>query len=101
MKHCTTIQQTMRLIELGYAKPKSIFSVATDTVIYTLTDLLQLLPKETNSEGCRWPFTLEYDHRYERWIASFHPFSENGIAHEAIDAVYNLLVNLKKEKHDE
>ena len=98
MKHSTTNDQTMKLIELGYRKPHSAFSVANDDVTYTLTDLLMLIPKETISEGCRWPFTLEYDHRYERWIASFHPFSENGIAHEAIDAVYNLLVKQKERE---
>ena len=114
MKQHTTPEQTAKLIELGFEKPKSIggykpkFSVEyegeqvlrvdvsedTDSPIYAyyIGELIEMLPKIVDD------FTLWIgrDERSNQWFVKYHP--RTLVAdEELIDALYAMVVKLKEE----
>ena len=102
MKQYTSTEQTAKLIELGFEKPKSIIDVwAHETDIdmeyeyefaYSIGELIEMLPTIVNN------FTLWIgrDERSNQWFVKYHPRTLV-VDEELIDALYDMLVRLKEE----
>ena len=108
MRQYTTPEQTAKLIELGFEKPKSVLlyaqSVDCDNNYgwrgevkqngnYSIGELIEMLPPRIG----RWELDIFHDYAFERWVICFHPQYHVGVAHELADALYNLIVKLKEE----
>ena len=89
MKMYTTPEQTAKLIELGFEKPKTKlpFEVANDELGYTYSigELIEMLPECTIVSMKTWHI-VQYDKE--------HYYGRN----ELIDALYFLIVELKENK---
>lgn len=123
MKQFTTKQQTDRLIELGYPKPNSIKSAKMGFFMgtkipciekefaYSIGELVELLPKiisdeiwwgkDKGEEGI-WGLRIDtagteygWDISYERDDSAY--LYREGRS-ELIDALYDMMVNLKERK---
>ena len=113
MKTQLTAEESAKLIELGVSPERvseSKSSVAygngargimkvPEMPIFTLADILDILPKEINSFGI--PARLQmYNHPAEYWIASYVTYDGGTLTYqnpcsaekELIDALYSLLV---------
>lgn len=97
MKQYTTTEQTVKLIELGFEKPKS--EVKTEQAgdyawynpAYSIDELIEMLPE----------FSCIYDltnmHTMKRCWYVGHVSTLNVSADELIDALYDMIVKLKEE----
>lgn len=104
MRQYTTPQQSARLIELGFARPKMaapklewengepIFLPQ-----YTIGELIEMMPPRTLSGGFDWDLNINHDYKFERWLCFFNPETQIGVATELVDALYNLITKLKGE----
>ena len=114
MKLYTNKDQTAKLIELGFEKPKSISGyyqrgpyeydaenntkmvVYDDTqypiYAYSIGELIEMLPRRVGE----WYLEIACDYKFERWLCFLNPETQYGIATELVDALYNLLTNLKE-----
>ena len=103
MQQYTTPDQTAKLIELGFEKPKSkvLFEVGNDELGYTYSigELIEMLPTAIEiGDG----YALSIYHNRAEWMVSY---DDNGVylpiystdKDELIDALYNLCVKLKDE----
>lgn len=100
MKQYTSEQQTAKLIELGFGKPKSVSQLTMDEDMqivphfaYSIGDLIDVLPIRVNG----WEFDISHDFHFERWVCHFDPTKHYGAATNLIDALYILVVKLKEE----
>lgn len=108
MKQFTTPEQTAKLIELGFEKPKIVLlyaqSVDCDNNYgwkgeakhnygYTIGELIEMLPQRIG----RWDLDIFHDYAFERWVICFNPEDHVGVAHELADVLYNLIVKLKEQ----
>lgn len=105
MKTKLTIEQSNRLIELGVSR-----DIASETEIYdepwhrayyavfTVTDLLAILPKALRKEGLAYHYelTIKWDEDCHTWRALYDAIGDNiggtCAAPELIDALYSLAV---------
>ena len=98
MKQYTTPEQTAKLIELGFDKPKSkvLFEVGNDELGYTYSigELIDMLPTiideysvKVISGGGTW--SVHYKRIFESRYDTF--------AKDLIDALYDMIVKLKAE----
>ena len=100
MKQYTTPDQTAKLIELGIEKPSSIASVEPIYGIggisvakaYTIGELIEMLPPRYNHEDLE----INRDWRFERWVV-FYRGDDMTAATELVDALYDMVVELKEE----
>lgn len=106
MKQYTTSDQTAKLIELGFEKPKSkvSFEVGNDELGYTYSigELIEMLPTKIEAE-----VTDEYDSETaylnieEGWAVSYTngwcTVEKYTRATELIDALYDMIIKLKEE----
>ena len=100
MKQYTTPEQTAKLIELGFEKPKMaapalkwVDGEPTFEPQYTIGELIEMLPTIVDD------FTLWIgrDERSNQWFVKYHP--RTLVAdEELIDALYDMIVKLKEEK---
>jgi hypothetical protein len=97
MKQYTTPEQTAKLIELGFEKPRIDAGVTKwegyepiCTGSYTLGELIEMLPPKVGE----WNLSIERYWETERWCVSYacDCFS---MTTELIDALYNMIVKLK------
>lgn len=99
MRQYTTPGQTAKLIELGFEKPKSEVEAeqAGDNVwsnpAYSIGELIEMLPKRVGV----WDLEIACDCKFGRWLCFLNPDTQCGIATELVDALYNLLIQLKEE----
>ncbi len=122
MKTELTIEQSQRLIELGVDANKASKEIATTISeqeysdpcrpIFTLADLLGILPKEIEVESrdgdiddawlfLVWDTNGDYADNHE-WLAAYtagFTYIANKHAPELIDATYSLLIWLIENKH--
>ncbi len=103
MKQYTTPEQTAKLIELGFEKPKSIrypqneeevdWVDSTDFLIsdYSIGELIEMLPVFSNI------YDLTDMNTMERCWCVGHVSTLNVSADELIDALYDMIVKLKEE----
>ncbi len=111
MKQYTTPEQTVKLIELGYDRPK--FEIETQlcnikgeplraaTIVgdYSIGELIEMLPKVTEDEDCEY-VTLQIYFDLFNWIVEYTGvdvilYATSSI--ELIDALYDMIVRLKEE----
>ena len=91
-----TDAQPARLIEMGFPAPKSVskLSLDMDTIpsfAYSIGELIEMLPKFSNI------YDLTNLHTMKRYWYVGHISTLNVCADELIDALYNMIVNLKEE----
>lgn len=100
MKQYTTPEQTAKLIELGFEKPKTIVDKYYDFDAedykevnhYSIGELIGMLPPRYNGED----LTIWRDWRFERWLVGYR--GDDAIpATELIYALYDMVVKLKEE----
>ena len=108
MKTQLTVEESDKLIKLGVdAKLASKHTLGTSAdipnvyrkvdggkPIFTLSDLLSILPKEINGSD----LGMEYDSEFQQWWAGYNAVSLEP-AHELIDALYQLLIWVLKNNH--
>lgn len=100
MKQYTTPEQTAKLIELRFEKPKMaapalkwVDGEPTFEPQYTIGELIEMLPTIVDD------FTLWIgrDERSNQWFVKYHP--RTLVAdEELIDALYDMIVKLKEEE---
>ena len=105
MKQYTTPDQTAKLIELGFAEPKTKlpFEVANDELGYTYSigELIEMLPQTINVF-----YDLSIMSSHKGWWVLYGMIGDGdmwSIKHEIyrnelIDALYEMLVKLKEEE---
>lgn len=104
MKQYTTPEQTAKLIELGFEKPKNRlvkqrFDRSTSSWIvvgeegdYSIGELIEMLPKSYDSEG----LLIEYHYMADVWIVRY-PTKILIHKEELVNALYEMAVKLKEE----
>lgn len=105
MKQYTTPDQTAKLIELGFEKPKMAAPVLkwvdgepTFVPQYTIGELIEMLPKSVWTDDNNWPLMISvcvYDSDIP-WSVSYI-YSDGFMNIELIDALYDMVVKLKEE----
>lgn len=103
MKQYTTPEQTAKLIELGFEKPKMaapalkwVDGEPTFEPQYTIGELIEILPESASQR-------LRYVATKRAWIVDVDVLGKDGKCHrgiyyaELIDALYNMVVKLKEE----
>lgn len=105
MKQYTTPEQTAKLIELGFPRPKfeietqmcnvkgQPLRVATIVGDYSIGELIEMLPTIVDY------FTLWIgrDERSNQWFVKYHPRTLV-VDEELVDALYDMCVKLKEEE---
>ncbi len=127
-KQVLSIEQMQRLQELGVDTSKAgmcwlTFNGDTTLVLhyehcyessslhpipaFTLQDILDILPKEIDRDGCTWYASLYIDFEIERIVYGntdrdgFEIYHEEVVSRELIDAAYNMLVWVIENKMEE
>lgn len=100
MKQYTTPEQTAKLIELGFEKPKSIEAYRDGHCVpfveqrwdYSIGELISFLPNDGVSDK-----RLEFDGFH--WFVDWDSFDKirQTVGVELVDALYDMLVDIKEE----
>lgn len=106
MKQYTTPEQTAKLIELGFEKPKGwcVEGISSRLIMYkhkdddedfnySVGELIEMLPSHIG--WCE--LNIWHIWHLERWVICFDPEKYTSADTELIDAAYNLIVKLKEE----
>lgn len=107
MKQYTTPEQTAKLIELGFEKPKSIASVEpiygmggiSVAKAYTIGELLSFLPENIAKQD-EMPSTLNISLLDSEWCVEYADFLGSDFSFrnvELIDAIFDMLTKLKEK----
>lgn len=120
MKQHTTLEQTAKLIELGFEKPKSIsgycqrgpykYDAETNTKMvvcddtqypiyaYAIGELIEMLPKSIKVNDCCFSLTIS---AFNDWLVEYDDIAFGSQAYvrdaELIDALFTEIVILKEE----
>lgn len=110
MRQFTTPEQTAKLIELGFAEPKSITSISWDVpeddspfinansiefeYQYSIGELIQMLPPKLGGHH----LSIERYIEFGLWIVCYEINRDGSIAPELCDALYNMIVKMKEYK---
>lgn len=99
MRQFTTPEQTAKLVELGFEKPKMaapalkwVDGEPTFVPQYTIGELIEMLPKSYDSEG----LVIGRHYIADVWIVRY-PTKILIHKEELIDALYDMVVKLKEE----
>lgn len=102
MKLYTTTEQTAKLIELGFEKPKNIVEGELYSDIYfaySIGELLSFLPESIKVNDCY--FTLTISAEFDNWLVEYVDIAYGSQAYvrdvELIDALFTEIVMLKEE----
>jgi hypothetical protein len=103
MKMYLNVEQTAKLIELGFEKPKASHRYwrGNELIInnnYSIGELLEMLPKEMDCELGDLGLSIE-NNIYEQpneWIVSYDGRHQTNSI-ELVDALYDMVVKLKEE----
>lgn len=107
MKQQTTPEQTAKLIELGFEKPKMaapalkwVDGEPTFEPQYTIGELIEMLPMGINNDG-RFEDLIIHPNYY-RWVVKysgiFREPTYQSCMEELVDALYDMIVKLKENK---
>ena len=104
MKQYTTPEQTAKLIELGFEKPKSSHSYwrGNELVIninYSIGELIEMLPDVVESEDSEYA-TLQMYFDLFNWVIEYTGVEKTEYATSAIeliDSLYDMILRLKEE----
>lgn len=96
MKQHTTPEQTTKLIELGFEKPRYATMFWRDNkevteINYTIGELIEMLPTIYDSEG----LSIGWHYMADVWIVRY-PMNILIHKEELVDALYNMIVKLKE-----
>ena len=98
MKQYLTPEQTAKLIELGFEKPKSevrseggIFT-SNARKAYSIGELIEMLPPRYNGEDLE----IHRNWGFEQWII-YYRGDDAEVETELIDALYDMIIFLNKE----
>lgn len=101
MKQYLTQEQTAKLVELGFEKPKTKlpFEVANDELGYTYSigELIEMLPEYIEAKGA----TIDIGFDMFSWVIAYlnipqeYVYCTSGL--ELIDALYDMIVRLKEK----
>lgn len=99
MKQYTTPEQTAKLIELGFEKPKMaapalkwVDGEPTFEPQYTIGELIEILPTIVDD----FSLWIGRDERSNQWFVKYHPRALV-TDEELIDALYEMIIKLKEE----
>ena len=99
MKQYTTPEQTAKLIELGFERPKMSapklkWENGEPKFVpqYTIGELVEMLPTIVDF----FSIWIGRDERSDQWFVKYSPRSLK-LAYELIDALYEMVVKLKEE----
>ena len=110
MKQYTTPEQTAKLIELGFERPKfeietqlcnikgQPMRVATIVGDYSIGELIEMLPKEITNEGLTDSLSIYTDHN-KMWTVEYSNVLGALLSTyrtELIDALYDMIIKLKE-----
>ena len=99
MKQYLTPEQTAKLIELGFEKPKNSLPIREENkalvyqLRYTIGELIEMLPPKVGE----WNLSIERYWEFELWVVSYEPCDCFSTATELIDALYDMIVKLKED----
>lgn len=106
MKEYTTTEQTAKLIELGFEKPKSIETVTYTEqygcgyeTAYSIGELIEMLPDVVESEDSEYA-TLQMYFDLFNWVIEYTGVEKTEYATSAIeliDSLYDMILRLKEE----
>ena len=98
MKQYTTPEQTAKLIELGFEKPKGLADAEPSSgkwvrEAYSISELIEMLPKVYDANG----LVIEMHSIANVWIVRYPTII---LIHneELIDALYDMVVKLREEE---
>lgn len=100
MKQTLSIEQSAELIKRGVSKDNASRRTPDyhDTPIFTLTDLLSLLPKHLPFANAEWYLNIQWDISWGKWHVQYLDFDHDDEvvkeeeAPELIDALYLLIL---------
>lgn len=103
MRHYTSKEQTAKLIELGFEKPRYVTMFWRDNkevteINYVIGELLSFLPKEIDYNGFK--STLYIFVNQGVWVVEYSDFLGelySTCRSELIDAIFDICVKLKEE----
>ena len=101
MKQHTTPEQTAKLIELGFEKPRLLY-FGNNTIghyAYNIGELIEMLPMNINNDGSFEEILIHIN--YNRWVVKYSGFFREPTYQicrgELIDALYTIILELKEE----
>ena len=107
MRQYTNREQTAKLIELGFEKPKGWCNEGISSRLimakhkaddegfnYSIGELISFCPRRIGY----WDLSISCDYAFERWVCILNPENQYGVATELVDALFNLLIKLKEEE---
>ena len=100
MKQYTTLEQTAKLIELGFEKPRyycadkyTIIYTGFEIINYSIGELIEMLPGRINGID----LTIERYYAFEQWLIYYDASQYFTKQTELIYALYDMAVKLKEE----
>lgn len=114
MKTELTIEESAKLIELGVdaklaskcesamkvcASGRGIIRLPESRPIFTLSDLLSILPKRIDTDEDVHTIVMSMDEEADVWYAAYMGFSKTQFASELIDALNQLLIWCLEQGH--
>lgn len=101
MRQYTTPEQTAKLIELGFEKPKSIVEGELYSDIYfaySIGELIEMLPDEIYVDANIYSKVIDKtDVCYYSWELEVYAISICDVHEELIDNLYDMILKLKEE----
>ena len=102
MRQYTTPEQTAKLIELGFEKPKSMNGEHNGwqfmpTPAYSIGELLSFLPEEIKSEEDDFVASLQITSGWELYYTTYSDIFYYVNNNELIDGLFDLCVKLKEK----
>ena len=107
MRQFTTPEQTDKLIELGFEKPKGWCAEGISSHLhmykrreddeglnYSIGELIQMLPPKLGGHH----LSIERYIEFGQWIVCYEINRDGSIAPELCDALYNMIVKMKEYK---
>lgn len=104
MRQYTTPEQTAKLIELGFEKPKGLADAEPSSGVwvrpaYSIGELLSFLPKSIKVRDTY--FTLTISAEFDNWLVEYADIAYGSQAYvrnvELIDALFAEIIQLKEE----
>ena len=105
MKQYLTPEQTAKLIELGFEKPKGLTEAEPSSgkwvrEAYSIGELIEMLPRVVEDEDSEYA-TISIYHDTISWVIDYQSpercfYATSNI--ELVDALYEMIVKLKEEK---
>ena len=106
MKQYLTPEQTAKLIELGFEKPKNSLPIREENkalvyqLRYTIGELIAFCPRVIGGIGQDYA-TIEISHDTVHWIVGYTDFDDRltyaTSNSELIDAIFGMLIKLKEK----